>query len=66
MLMGSKLEAQTPFDLSQPPTSAELTKLIRKLRWIGLEEEARQLQVVLDRFPPDQRAVLPGTPIDCD
>jgi hypothetical protein len=66
MLMESKLEAQALFDLSEPPTSAELTKLIRKLRWIGLEEEARQLQVVLDRFPPDQRAVLPGTPIDCD
>lgn len=54
------------FGMSQPPTSAELIKLIRKLRWIGLEEEARQLQVALDRFPPDQRAVLPGTPIDCD
>jgi hypothetical protein len=50
----------------EPPTSAELIKLIRKLRWIGLEDEARQLQVALDRFPPDQRAILPGTPIDCD
>jgi hypothetical protein len=48
------------------PTSAELVKLIRKLRWIGLEDEARQLQVALDRFPADQRATLPGTPIDCD
>lgn len=48
------------------PTSAELVKLIRKLRWIGLEDEARQLQVALDRFPAEQRATLPGTPIDCD
>lgn len=59
-------ETQAVFDMSQPPTPVELIKLIRKLRWIGLEEEARQLQVVLSRFPPDQRAVLPGTPVDCD
>lgn len=47
-------------------TSAELVKLIRKLRWIGLEEEARQLQVALNRFPPDERAVVPGMPAECD
>ncbi|MGD9922603.1 MAG: hypothetical protein AB7V13_14350 [Pseudorhodoplanes sp.] len=47
-------------------TSAELVKLIRKLRWIGLEEEARQLQIALNRFPPDQRAVLPSIPAECD
>jgi hypothetical protein len=64
--MESKFETQAAFDVVQPPTSAELIKLIRKLRWIGLEDEARQLQAVLNRFPPDQRAVLPGTPVDCD
>ena len=47
-------------------TSTELVKLIRKLRWIGLEEEARQLQVALDRFPPEQRPVVSGTPVGCD
>lgn len=64
--MERKGETQTILDLAEPPTSAELVKLIRKLRWIGLEDEARQLQVALDRFPPDQRATLPGTPVDCD
>jgi hypothetical protein len=48
-----------------PPTSAELTKLIRKLRWIGLEDEARQLQVALDRFPADQGDPA-RSPIDRD
>lgn len=47
-------------------TSAELVKMIRKLRWIGLEEEAHQLQVVLNRFPPEERSVVSGTPIECD
>jgi len=47
-------------------TSAELVKMIRKLRWIGLEEEAHQLQLVLNRFPPEERSVVSGTPIECD
>ncbi len=64
--MERKVGAQERFDPVEPPTSAELVKLIRKLRWIGLEDEARQLQTALDRFPADQRATLPGTPIDCD
>ena len=28
-------------------TSSDLAKLIRKLRWIGMEEEAKQMQRVL-------------------
>jgi hypothetical protein len=51
---------------AEPQTSAELVKLIRKLRWIGLEEEAHQLQLVLNRFPPEERSVVSGAPIECD
>ncbi len=47
-------------------TSAELVMMIRKLRWIGLEEEAHQLQLVLNRFPPEERSVVSGMPIECD
>lgn len=64
--MNRRIETQAHLDAAERQTSAELVKLIRKLRWIGLEEEARQLQVALDRFPKDQRAVLPGAPIECD
>jgi hypothetical protein len=64
--MEHKVDAPANPDSAEQPTPAELVKLIRKLRWIGLEEEARQLQFALNRFPPDQRAILPGTPIDCD
>lgn len=28
-------------------TSKELAKLVRKLRWIGMEKEAEQMQIVL-------------------
>jgi hypothetical protein len=39
----------------------EVVKLIRKLRWIGMEEEAEQLQTALSNFPSDKRAsVLAG------
>jgi hypothetical protein len=64
--MERQVDPQEILDAAERPTSAELVKLIRKLRWIGLEDEARQLQVALDRFPAEQRATLPGTPIDCD
>jgi hypothetical protein len=64
--MEGKFSAQAAFEMGETPTSVELLKLIRKLRWIGLEDEARQLQAVLNRFPPEQRAVIPGTPVDCD
>jgi hypothetical protein len=64
--MDRKSESQPDLGMAEQPTSAELVTLIRKLRWIGLEDEARQLQVALDRFPPDQRPILPGTPVDCD
>lgn len=36
---------------------ADLVKLIRKLRWIGLEEEARQLQRAARNLPPNMRPV---------
>jgi hypothetical protein len=39
----------------------DLVKLIRKLRWIGLEEEAHHLQMALCSLPPHERyAVLAG------
>ena len=32
-----------------PPASSEIVKLIRKLRWVGLEEKAQQLEKELER-----------------
>jgi hypothetical protein len=38
--------------------SSDLVELIQKLRWSGLEEEAHQLEIVLSKIPPDERAVV--------
>jgi len=40
----------------------EILKLIRKLRWIGLEREAEELQTVLGGFSPDDRGSLVAGP----
>jgi hypothetical protein len=44
----------------------EVVKLIRKLRWIGLEREAEQLQTALGGFPSDKRASLLAGPHSTD
>ena len=35
--------------------SEECTKLIRKLRWLGMEQEAHHLQMALCTLPPHER-----------
>jgi hypothetical protein len=44
----------------------EVVKLIRKLRWIGLEREARELQTALNEFPSDKRASVLAGPHSTD
>jgi hypothetical protein len=45
---------------------ADLVKRIRKLRWIGLEQEAAKLQLALARLPPSERAIVSASPGDTD
>ena len=41
--------------------SEEWGNLIRKLRWIGLEDEARRLELAVSTLPPEERgSVLVG------
>ena len=44
----------------------EVAKLIRKLRWIGVETEAERLQQVLSEFPSDKRGRLLAGPHSTD
>jgi hypothetical protein len=37
----------------------DVSKLIRKLRWIDLEEEARQLQLAMSSAAPGQGGTVP-------
>lgn len=45
-------------------TANDLVKRIRKLRWMGMDEEAWQMQIVLRRIEPGD-ALLAG-PCDTD
>ena len=42
-------QKQLPETSAAPRASNELIRLIRKLRWLGMEEEARGLQKELER-----------------
>ena len=46
--------------------SAEVIKLIRKLRWIGLENEAKELQDILGGLPCPRTGSLVAGPHSTD
>jgi hypothetical protein len=52
--------------LAEQNPSADLAKMIRKLRWIGLEEEAHQLETILSRYPAGERAAVLANPPSTD
>jgi hypothetical protein len=63
---------KTPLDAEAipdvPPEQrqvADLVKRIRKLRWLGMEQEAAKLQQALARVSPE-RAVVLTPPCDTD
>lgn len=49
-----------------PDPSREWTRLLRKLRWIGLEEEARRLELAISTVPPEQRGSVLAGPLSTD
>lgn len=58
--MEIRREQQKPCDGSaEQRTSNELVKLIRKLRWLGMEEEAKKVenQLTLCNVPPADSVV---------
>ncbi len=44
----------------------EWAKLIRKLRWIGLEDEARSLQLAVSTLPAEERGSVASEPFSTD
>ncbi len=44
----------------------EWAKLIRKLRWIGLEDEAQRLEAAVSTLPPEQRGTVSAGPFSTD
>jgi hypothetical protein len=48
------------------PESREWARLIRKLRWIGLDEDAKRLEMALSTLPPNERASVSFAPFSTD
>jgi hypothetical protein len=49
-----------------PPLPADWGRLIQKLRWIGLDEDATRLESAVCRLPPEERCELICTPVETD
>ena len=47
-------------------SSCEWAKLIRKLRWIGLDDEARRLELAVSTSPPNERGTVSVGPFSTD
>lgn len=61
--MEQALEKQAIFANQRPK---EWTNLIRKLRWIGMEDEAHCLEKALSSLPPDERGTVSAGPFNTD
>jgi hypothetical protein len=60
---------QNPAMNAPTPNAREFdncTKLIRKLRWIGLDEEARHLEMALRASAPNERGTVLAEPASTD
>jgi hypothetical protein len=51
---------------TEAPQPDQVVKLIRKLRWIGLENEAKELQHALEGLPSPHRGSLVACPHGTD
>jgi hypothetical protein len=62
--METPLERQKAPDISRRQQANELIKLIRKLRWMGMEEEAERAETALRGISPADSVL--ATPADTD
>jgi hypothetical protein len=51
------IEERSPHDWAQ---------LVCKLRWIGMPEEARRLELAVNTLPPEERVSVLGEPLSTD
>jgi hypothetical protein len=63
-IIGRTSMQQTQESVENAPEKGtdELIKLIRKLRWIGLQSEAKELQSVLDELPSPRHGSMVAGP----
>ncbi len=60
------MERADDLRVSVDMTRGEVAQLIRKLRWIGLEDEARRLQRVASTLPPEETGSVSVGPFATD
>jgi hypothetical protein len=48
------------------PIPQDWARLIRKLRWIGLEEEAARLEIAVSTLPPEKNGSVSCGPFNTD
>jgi len=48
------------------PLSRDWARLIQKLRWIGLDDEAARLELAVSNLPLEQRYAVSSDPADTD
>jgi len=51
---------------TQEKPIGEWAKLLRKLRWIGLDDEAHKLQSKMNALPPEDRGTVSAGPFSTD
>jgi hypothetical protein len=61
--MGQAQESQS---LSEKAQLQDWAKMIRKLRWIGMEDEASRLQTAVSSLPPEERGTVSAGPFSTD
>lgn len=58
---------QLEHELSKKPEAAhEWSRLILKLRWIGMEDEANRLQAMVNTLPAGERGTVLAGPFSTD
>jgi hypothetical protein len=50
----------------KPQIPHDWARLIRKLRWIGLDEEAERLELAVSTLPPQERCGVSFGPFSTD
>jgi hypothetical protein len=58
--------AQVQYATDADQRCGDLAKLICKLRWIGLEDEARTLQAAISTLPAEKRGTVSAGPFSTD
>jgi len=59
----TKHKEQSP---AQEKSAGERAKLLRKLRWCGLDDEANKLQSEMNELAPEERGTVSAGPFSTD